>query len=179
MRTMKNNLVKKVLDSLASHLKPLGFSLVRGRRWFVRFNGNRTEKFQLAFLDAKPGNRILPAVSIRFDEVEDIFHRTSGYEPEYQSDTPTVGVDLWRVFGEQGFDLLLRDEGEIPGVVSRLMTIFNEKALPYFSQFGDIAAVDSALNDNPDQPSMHAGALPWLRASKGRNYRQADGSQQL
>lgn len=132
----------------------------------MRTEGNRTDKFQLVILDDKSGCRIRPSVCVRFSNVESIFHRTSGFEPEYQRDTPTVGLDLWRVFGKEGFELPLKDDSDVPQVLSQLKAIFSDKAVPYFSQFASMRAVDSAINEVPNEPCVHR-VMPWLRASTG------------
>jgi hypothetical protein len=163
---MDNNALTNAFDSLAAHLKPFGFKALKAKKRFARSEGNRTEVFQLVVLDGKPGYRIRPSVWVRFDDVEDIFHRTSGYEPEYQKQTPTAGLDLWSAFGKEGFELRLKDESDVSQVVSQLKTIFNDKALSYFLQFSSIAAVDSAINDHPNEPCVHR-PMPWLRASTG------------
>jgi len=163
---MSKDLVAFVLNAIAAELKPFGFKALKGKRRFMTSSEKRTEVLQLAVLNDRPGYRICPSVCVRFDEVEDIFHRTSGWEPEYQKDTPTVGVDLWRVHGKEGYQIPLRGAEEVEAVVSRLSTIFRENALPYYAQFCSLAAVDAALNDQPTQPCIHRG-LPWLRCSTG------------
>jgi hypothetical protein len=117
-------------------------------------------------LEGNSGYRICPSVGVRFEVVEKVFHKTSGFEPEYQNDTPTVGIDLWSVYGKDGYQIPLKQDSDVGTVTSRLLTIFDEKAEPYFSQFGTLAAVDSALNDQPKERCVHGG-LPWRRCSTG------------
>jgi hypothetical protein len=165
---MSNKKLPAILfETVAAELKLLGFKLLKGKKRFVRLVDNRREDFWLVILDDRPGYRICPAVSVRFGEVETIYHRTSGFEPEYQKDTSTVGIDLWAVYGKQGFQLALNNEADVPGLVAQLLTIFREKALPYFSQFSTLAAVDAALNDQPTEKCVYAQALPIARCSTG------------
>jgi hypothetical protein len=163
---MSKQLPSLVLEALEPSLAPLGFKLAKGKKWFVRRSPGRTETFQVVVLNDKQGFRVSPSVGVRFDDVEDIFHRTSGYEPEYQKDTATVGVDLWRVHGKEGFQIPLSTESDVPAVASRLLTIFRAQAEPFFARFNSLSAVDAALNERPTEPST-VKVLPWLRASTG------------
>jgi hypothetical protein len=163
---MNKELPALVLESVGSRLKSLGFRLVKNKKWFVRTVDSRTQNYQLVALDGNSGYRICPSVSVRFEEVERIFHKTSGFEPEYQKDTPTVGIDLWSVYGKDGYQMPLKQEADLETVASRVLTIFQEKAQPYFSQFSTLAAVDSAINDQPRERCIHGG-LPWRRCSTG------------
>jgi hypothetical protein len=51
-------------------------------------------------------------------------------------------------------------------VTSQILTIFREKAQPYYSQFSTLGAVDSAINDQPSDNCIHR-VMPWLRCSTG------------
>ncbi|WP_425616852.1 hypothetical protein NA78x_000513 [Anatilimnocola sp. NA78] len=155
-----------VLEAVAAELKPLGFKLVKSKKWFIRAISNRVEKYQLVVLDEKKGYRICPSVSVRFEHVEAIFHRSSGYEVEYQRDTPTVGIDLWSVYGKDGYQVSLTQAAGVDVVASQLLEIFHDKAMPYYSHFSSLVAVDTAINAQPSDNSVHR-AMPWLRCSTG------------
>jgi hypothetical protein len=156
---MQKSLPSLLLDELYPSLKDRHFSMSRGKKWYVRKNDGREERYQLVVLDGKPGYRVKPSLSVRFDEAERLFHKTSGFEPKYQGGTPTVGIDLIH-------DLRFVTPGDIHSVAARLMSIFEEEALPYFDQFPNMAAVDSAINDKPTEPCIHR-VLPWFRCSTG------------
>lgn len=163
---MKSNLLTMLLESVGAGLKPFGFKLVKSKKRYLRKVDGRTELFQLSVLDGDPGYRILPSVGVRFEEVETIFHRTSGFEPEYQKDTPTIGIDVGRVYGKEGNEFRLQDASDLPGVVSGLTSKFRDVAQPYFMSYGDLGAVDAAVNDAPQTACIHR-AVPWLRCSTG------------
>lgn len=113
-----------------------------------------------------PGFRISPSVGVRFEEVEKIFHRTSGYERAQQKESTTVGIDVWRVFGRDQYQVTLKDEADLATATSRIVAIFREKAEAYFAQFNTLAAVDSAINDQPSADCVHRDSTS-LRCSTG------------
>jgi hypothetical protein len=86
--------------------------------------------------------------------------------PEYQKDTPTLGIDLWSVFGKDGFQIPLKEEASMGAVTTQIFSIFREKAQPFFTQFSTLAAVDSVINDQPSENCVHR-VMPWLRCSTG------------
>jgi hypothetical protein len=155
-----------VLEALEAQLKPSGFKLVKSGQRLTQVSGNRTNILLFAVLDDRGSYRISPSVCIRFEQVENIYHRTSGFEPEYQKGTHTLGIDLPELYGKGGYELPLNDETIVDVTVWRLMTIFRKKAEPYYKQFSTLFAVDAAFNDEPLKPCVHAG-MPSHRCSVG------------
>jgi hypothetical protein len=164
---MSNKLPSLLLDAVGAALKPFGFKLMKGKKRLVRRSENRTEVFGLPVVEYAPTYYVRPWVGVRFDEVENLFHQTSGFEPEYQQDTTTVGTSLWDVYGADGYDIPFKDEADVATVASQLLTIFREKALPYYEQFRTLTAVDAALNDQPNGPCIYRPGLPTARCSAG------------
>jgi hypothetical protein len=180
----EQDLGKMLLKVLDDEFSPLGYKLALNKKRrntklgpmnvsaaFVRaVEKQRTERFHLTMnyeMLKGPGWRISPTVGVRFEEVEKIFHRTSGYEQRaQQKESTTVGIDLWRVFGRDHYQVALSDEAHLPAATSRIMAIFHEKAEPYFAQFSTLAAVDSAINDQPDADCVHRDST-LLRCSTG------------
>ena len=163
---MSKHLPDLVLSGVNSALKPEGFKLVKSKKWFLRQTNGRTEKFQLVMLNDRPGYRVCPSVGVRFEAVEQAFHRTSTFEPEFQRDTDTVAVDLWRIHGKNGYQLPVHHDSDVPAVVDRIVAIFRNDAEPYYSQFGDLKAVDVAINGHPLEKCVHR-VMPSLRCSTG------------
>jgi len=87
----RKKLKAALFATLRDQLSGEGFKLKAARDKFVRSHEGHSDFFQLVCLDAKPGWRIQPDVGIRIDRVEEIFHKTSGFEVKYQRDTPTIG----------------------------------------------------------------------------------------
>lgn len=163
---MSSKLPSLLLDAVGAELNLFGFKLMKGKKRLMRRSHGRTEVFGLPVVDYAPTYYVRPWAGIRFDEIENLFHQTSGFEPAYQSDTHTIGVDFWRIYGTDGYDIPFREEADVTTVASQLLTIFREKAQPYFEQFSTVAAVDVALNDQPNEPCIHGG-MPSNRCSRG------------
>jgi len=87
----RKTLKAALFATLRDQLNGEGFKLKAARDTFVRAHEGYSERFMLVCLDGKPGWRIQPNVGIRIERVEEIFHKTSGFEPKYQKDTPTIG----------------------------------------------------------------------------------------
>src|SRR5262249_47884545 len=183
---MKQPAPKALVAAVEAELLPLGFAFApnkKKRNFF--YNGKphasmsvsaafvrtvepkRIERFHLMVnYDKEAGLRISPSIGVRFEEVEKAFHRTSGYERAQQKESTTVGIDLWRVFGRDNYQVALKDESELATATARIMAIFREKAEPYFAQFNSLAAVDSAINDQPSADCVDRDST-LLRCSTG------------
>jgi hypothetical protein len=166
--TGKAQLRAGLLRSLGADLKVHGFTLKLSKDVLVRKWDDRTDRFRLVFLDGKPGYDVQIDVAIRFERVEEIFHRSSGYPPKSQKDTPTIAATVG--------DLVARDfracrfrivsEDDIPSATQGIVEVFCGIALPYYDKFGSLSAIDRDLNERPCEPTLNQG-FPWLRCSAG------------
>jgi hypothetical protein len=180
----EQDLPRVLLEAVEAELQPRGYKLALNKKMpsgpqyhkyhrsrsisaaFVRATDKqRTERYHL-MLNFETGYRVSPSVGVRFEEVEKIFHRTSGFDRASQKESPTVGIDLWRVFGREQYQVTLSDESGLAAAAARIVAIFHEKAEPYFAQFSTLAAVDSAVNDHPGDDCVHRD-MAWLRCSTG------------
>jgi hypothetical protein len=157
-----------LLGRLKGPLEREGFHFATRSKSFVHNQGDVTESFLVTCTDAKPGYWVEPGVALRYESVERIFHRTSGWDPKFQEDTFTLGTRIGCLIDGKGTScrLLLEAETEVPVIASQLLEIFKKFALPYFFRFSTLAAVDAELNNEPAEKSIHrAGA--WLKCSTG------------
>jgi hypothetical protein len=167
MEAVPEHLRKELLKTLSPGMAAYGFgSLPPGT--FVRQRGGVRDIFQVVILDGKPGYRIQPNVGIRIEKVEDLFHKTSGFEPRYQKKTATMGnsVGAYLEGNSQACEFLLESESDIKTISDKILGVFREFALPFFNQWGSLLAIDKELNDNPTQLTSHR-ALAWFRCSTG------------
>lgn len=165
---MKSELKSAIFTSLTPELKKHDFSLKRATNSFVRQRGEVTDQFQLVFLDGRPGYRIQPNVGVRIDRVENIFHQTSGWDPKYQKDTPTMGssVGILLTGDSRSCEVLLEKESQVGPVAERIEGVFHEFVLPFFERWGSLIAIDAGLNDKPAERT-HLRHLAWERCSTG------------
>jgi hypothetical protein len=161
-------LKRSLFDLVAARLAKRGFNLKAAKDSFVRQHNGETDMFQLVCLDGKPGWRIQPNVAVRIERVEEIFHQTSGFEPKYQKDTPTIGSSVGNITAgnNRACEFLLEDDHNVSSVAESIVDIFGRIGLPYFDKFRRISAIDNELNANPTERTPNR-VLPWLRCSTG------------
>src|SRR5262249_39371135 len=131
----ETDLAKALVAAVEAELQPLDFLFAANKKKrHVFFNGKprrsmsvsaafvrtvekeRTERFHLMVnfeMLKGSGFRVSPSVGVRFEEVEKIFHRTSGYERAQQKESTTMGIDLWRMYGRDNYQPTLKDEAEL------------------------------------------------------------------
>lgn len=179
----KTELKTDLLINLAALLKPYGFTLIRRMDWFVR-KGKTSLIYRLDFYggyDRDKGYIVSPSLAIRIDEIEDIYHKVSGFEPQFQKDTPTIWPtikDLQRA--KDGYEYELDSVEDKTPVVEKLFSIFKDIGLPFLEKNSSIAAIDKLLNSNPENensifdtpvPRFYRGVIV-AKLAKRENYEQ-------
>jgi hypothetical protein len=164
----RNKLKAALFATLREQLSGEGFTLKPARNTFVRVHEGRSDFFQLVCLDAKPGWRIQPNVGIRIERVEDIFHKTSGFEAKYQGDTPTIGAAVGNIEDgdNRACEFLLETPADVHRIAGEIMKVFHEFAIPYFNKFSSLSAIDAELNTRPTERTPNR-PFSWLRCSTG------------
>jgi hypothetical protein len=162
------SLKAQLFESLRSRLDGEGFSYRKQKDAFIRRRADVTDFFQLVCLTSSGGWRIQPNIAVRVERVEEIFHRTSGFEARYQKDTPTIGGSVGAITRTHNSDVEFRLEAnsDVLAVADELAALIRSIGLPYFERFHSIDAIDRELNDRPTQRTPHRAA-PWLRCSTG------------
>lgn len=82
-----------LFEELRPACEAAGFKYVRTKERFVKEAAGVRQLFLLGFATYN-WLEVIPGLSLRLHEVEAIFHRTSGFETKYQSDTPTLTASL-------------------------------------------------------------------------------------
>ncbi len=165
----KTELKNRLLNELATLLEPHGFVLVRRMDWFIR-KGATSLIYQLAFYGGyskDAGYTIAPAVALRIEEVEKIFHKVSGFEPKYQKDTPTINPTIKDLIkAKDNYEFELSSTKDLYLVVDKFFQIFKDIALPFLKENSSIAAIDRLLNSNPENENS-IFYIPHLRFYHG------------
>jgi hypothetical protein len=170
MNRMSGESIKELKRSLLACVQPAmdrhGFKLVKSKEWFVRTRPGFKDYFVLDF--AEYGYlQVQPTIRLRVDQVEDIFHRTSGFEKKYQGETPTLAVMLQHLSGDPSlFEYQLHGTEQVAEVAAQLINDFEAVALSYFDTNGDLRRIDSLLNDEPDANCVHY-LMEYLRCAHG------------
>ena len=108
---------------------------------------------------------ICPCAAVRFDAVEDIFHRTSGFRPEFHKGTDTIGIEMWRDYGDE-YRIRINEPYQAQEATDRVLQSFHDIADPYFAKLSGLKAVDSALNDHPTERCIDQ-VEPFFRCTHG------------
>jgi hypothetical protein len=166
--SQKEQLKTAMFESLVAPLRGHGFTLRASRDQFVRRHDDVTDIFQLTCLDGKPGLRVQPGVAVRFDLVEEIFHRTSGFEVKHQKDTPTIGSKVGNILSgsNRTCEFQIESRAHLQRATEGVLSVFLEFALPYFEKYSSLQAVDAELNTRPTERTPNRIA-PWLRCATG------------
>lgn len=155
-----------LLSALQPKLEKRGFKLQKGKERFARRVADGTWWFVLDFT-VYESLHVKPAMGLRVDAVEDRFHQTSGFERQYQADTPTLSLSVQGFVGDSSkFEYLIRDLSDVDTVAAQLERDFDEIVLPYFEKHSALSMVDAALNDNPGEDCVHY-AMDYLRCAHG------------
>lgn len=164
----RKQLKKRLLMAVGDGLGAAEYQPKPVKDSFIRKHEAASWIYQLVFLDSEIGWRIQPSVGVRIERVEDIFHRTSGFEVKYQKDTPTIGGFVGSIRGGTNRDceFSLNGEEDIPRVAEALIRVLHDFAVPWFERFSSLPAIDAELNDKPSERTPNRVA-PWLRCATG------------
>jgi len=157
---------EQVHSALAAALANRGFKAEKGRDRFTRKAGpDIAHRLDLIFNREQTLTRLHVHVSIRINTIEDIFHRTSGYEKKYQRDTPTMGGALDAIKGDPKYDMTL---DAATGVERGRRILTSPETLDFceawHQRFSQIKEIDRELNDDPYRETPNRPML-WLRCS--------------
>src|SRR4051794_19245042 len=128
-------LKEELLKVLEPELKSYGFTINKKKSEFIKRGNDGWQKYQVIFLLRNEGWEINLGMLIRINVVEEIFHQTSGFEPKYQKDTPTIGVTVGNYLQDgESYKFDLFDEQHINGVAKHILLVFNNIAVPFFEK---------------------------------------------
>lgn len=156
-----------LLDIVSKDLKLYDFKLIKTKEWFIKKNNEKSCIFWIVFYNDPDGIRVTPTVAVRLEQVEKIFHISSSFSKKNQRNTHTIVSELWRYLDSpKKYQYKIVTEDNIPSVAERLFNDFKHEALNYFQNYSELEQVDSLLNDNPHQYSVHQ-IMDFTRCSRG------------
>ncbi len=148
-------LKSELLKGLNVKLKDFGFKLNKSSGEFTKKNKDGWYKYQIVFLNRNGGWELKPSLLLRFDIVEDIFHKTSGFEERYKKGTPTIGTSIEDYQTDNNnYRFYLTDENQIDAIEQNLFLLFKKIALPFYEKFNSLEKVDKALNNDLEDTSL-------------------------
>ncbi|MBK8149573.1 MAG: hypothetical protein IPK58_15565 [Acidobacteria bacterium] len=117
---------KELIERLGEKLGESGFRLLRLLNSFIK-KGEPKQIYTLYFTDRYEGYEVDPVFGLRFEEVENLFHRVSGFEEKYKKDTHTVTVSIENLTKNPDFgNLFIKRNGPIDEMFDILYRAFVE-----------------------------------------------------
>jgi hypothetical protein len=144
---------KKLFAELKPRMVERGYKLRLANDLFWRTENDFIYHWQTRCLSGSQGVEIEPAIGIRSETIERIFHQTSTFAPQYHSGTSTIGASLVNLegVGLREYRCPITTDDDVLPVVERLMVLFETKAIPYFERYRSLEAIDHLLNDQLDE----------------------------
>ena len=156
----------ELMKTLEPRMAARGFRLVKSQDLFRKKQTGIKWIYRLHFLNYVD-YKVELQMAIRIDEMEKIFHRTSGYEKKYQSSSVGLVAALWSFVGDhEQFMYDLSRVDQVPRIASQIESAFDTVAAPWFDKYSTVAAIDSLLNKEPDKFSIYF-LFPWLQYAHG------------
>ena len=155
----------ELVATLAPRMAARGFPLVKSKQWYQHKQSGLKQIYELEFVD-RVDYSVRPGIRMRIDEMEKIFHRTSGFEKKYQSGH-TIGISLMSyVRDHKQFRYNLGHVDQVPQIASQIESAFDTVAAPWFEKYSTVAALDALLNTEPDKLSSYY-LVEWVRCAHG------------
>jgi len=165
---MASNLKRALFDAADSRISQYGFTLYRLKDQFERKRDGWMDQFQLFWLNDVAGYRIQPYAGIRVEIVEQIFHKTSGWNSKHQKYSVSIGGGVGHIIADDNrkCEFPLKSEADISPIAHKVAAVFRDFALPYYEKFSSLQAIDAELNNNPTERTRNRSDN-WLRCSTG------------
>jgi hypothetical protein len=166
MKELKDFLFK----CLNEKLEPVGFKFSKAKQGFVK----ETDLGQLwfSFLFYKyagvKGFEINPVMQIRFEQIEEIFHKESEFSNKDQKGTSTVGCSIENFLApsdNNSFRKTISSENDITITCNFFYYLFQSIVVPFFNKYNSLESLNELINSHPKENLnlIH----PIFRGSKG------------
>ncbi len=147
-----------LLALLKVEFEPYGFVLNKAKAEFTRRVPDGWQKLQLVFLVRSEGWEINPALLVRKNVVENLYHQASYFEAKYHKITPTIGLPI-ADFIQDGHDYRfhLNTEADLSPAFQDLVALFKQVAIPFFQQYDSLKDIEKEVNTE-----TRKSIFPWL-----------------
>jgi hypothetical protein len=148
----KPNLKNMLMSELEPHLAKEGFKFEKSMLWYTKKKNDISDYFFLEFYTAREGFRVQPALRVRSETMDRIYHQASWIKPAEQKRHTAVAFTMWRVFGgdQKKFECSLASEDSVKPCTEKLMGVFREFAVSFFDKCSSIAAINELFGDPSD-----------------------------
>lgn len=174
---------KQVKDLLIESLKPFfkshGFKTVKGKNHFIKKTENGFWRVSFGIIDYEPEFWIRFALSIRRDEIAEIYNQFADKNPNSFPDTPTLLVMQGNLMNSEEFHYTVFQPEDVENACRNFMEFMEEEGFDFFENFDDLGKMDEVINSNPKQPNIFlkrdlTRAINGLIIAKKTHHRNFD-----
>jgi|TARA_R110001599_G_scaffold150929_3_gene335325 hypothetical protein len=167
---MNTQLLKKnFIDQLSSVLLEKGFNYIKSKEAFICKTEFGQKRFAITtyVYSSRDGFEINPGYHLRFDRVEEFYHKISQFEKKYHSNTATIGCSLENHLnnGEDKFRYYISNFDDIYQASEYYTSIFENLVDPFFEKYKSLESLDYLINSKPDKELSIIN--PIFRGMKG------------
>ncbi len=146
---------KQATDELLSGLIPpmnqRGFTLSRSIKRFYGYNLEFRPILSFHGVVLAHGTQFRPMVGIRCEAVESIINRVTAVDSKIAKHSATLGTELGMLSNETAhWRAAIATEDQVAPAINLIIKAFDSRALPFYSEFANLAALDRYLNTDPE-----------------------------
>ena len=162
LQKLEERFSAEVNQSLAPH----GYKFDEISKCFEKSELDFTYQFEVTLYERHGQLTCTPEVGIRCDRVEEVFHRTSEFNSTDAMHTATLGGSIRLIADSSKYSIAIEGVRDVDAAVRTILRAFEDVAFPYFQRHCDLSVIDLALNQNPNEGSIHM-INERFRCSKG------------
>jgi hypothetical protein len=138
--------------------KDRGFSFVKSRDAYVRKFKERLQLMHLRFVVVASVVRVEMSVAIRFNRIEEEYHRNSGVPPKSAKMTSTLWIPAEALTGWplEECHRRLTSVADVDAAARTLKELYEHYAESYFESHDTVESVAAELNADPASLTPHA-----------------------
>jgi hypothetical protein len=173
-RWIKTEVRRLISEALAPVLSGAGFRFQKKSEAFVRKIDGGRQELGVALVDYNPLFEFSFSLCIRLEAVEEITNRFSGSPPKYHPITLTSITQLEFLgvpteTGKPGVRYRAESESELIAIMPGVLGMVQDRVLPFFEEYRDVAAVNRGLNPEGAEQVFQLAWPPDRRAFDATN----------
>jgi hypothetical protein len=145
-----------VIARLTDTMKKHGFEFAKSRD---RFEGAKADGFRAMFLfhfvNLGTGAEIQPQAGLRSDQIENLVNQARDPDARRASHSATIGNEIGYLTGEgQRWRVRVMQEQDLDSGATLIRQAFEERALPFYREYSNLAAIDKNINSDPEKAAV-------------------------
>lgn len=142
--------IKDVIFTLLDpYFKSQGFKMMKGKNSFIKKIETGFLRVSFGITDYDPEFWIRFALSIRHDEVAEVYNRFADRNPATFSDTVTVMVMQGDLENLEEFHYVVFQPKDVELACKLFVDFMTDKGMNFFHEYGNLNKIDQVLNSDP------------------------------